>query len=396
MCVFVASALAGVARAESEPGSNSDWGLTQIVDQKVSDSKIVSADQELASAWQARSHQWLAGAPQIFGSYRSDSFDSGRDGSESEAGVSVPLSTRRSRRAAKEVAANVKLRAENYEAQLRLQWAGRLREAYWDTRAAEVRAESAKLALEETQKLHQATVRRVELGDAARNASLLTQRTVAAAESDRVIAEESLLQAERYWVALSGLAQLPSWSPEKPAQKEKDHPAVRGLELEIQRLQAEQLWVQADVANAPRLGVSWFREQGVAANSRQDSTIVSLALPFGQKRFLRPEVADLTAQLARAEWARDQTLMQLKVEQNAAESGLQAAKTKRAHLLNASTASQRYAQQLLRAQELGEANLRDVIRAAEQARDDQTRARLAEIELARSVARFNQSLGVIQ
>lgn len=376
--------------------ATTDVSLSALVEQKVEQSPMVGAAAQHAAAWQRRSRQWLARAPDVYASYRSDSLDASRDGYEAEAGVSLPLASPRGRQAASELGAIVEQRGAVDQALLRLQWSGRLREAYWNAREAAVQAGVAEEALTDVETLHHAVTRRVAAGDAAANDLLLTERAMASARTRVAASAANRAQAMQAWALISGLSGLPDWSAESQAQSFVEHPVLLAANLDIRRLRSELEWVRADTTNAPRLDVSWFREGTPGSRFRQDSTVLSLAVPIGRSQYNRPERAALLAALARAEYSRDQTQLQLSLARQEATSRLKSAEDTLPLLLSASDASQSYAERLKRAQELGQANLVDVIRATERMREDRADARIAEINRSRCVARYNQTLGVIQ
>jgi|GEM_PF-152926 len=365
-----------------------------------------------AVALRGRAEGWLSSNPAGVVTHYNDAPTTADGNREWEAGVELPLwhlGQRAARRALAEAAED---RARSLPEAVRLQAAGRVREALWALALQRNRVALARTELGNARSLADKVQRRLELGDLARTDQLLARERVVAKEGvlERARSRLRVLRAE--YRRITGLDRIPSQydeseavsgalatlaRPRPPSGKTvptTEHPFLRRSAREVEQLKARRELAGLEAAEPPSL-VLGTRQERAADGSKVNSLHASLRVPFGgaQQRAGRRAAVGVDLAAARSRLARQRREIEVALDE--ARQGLSVARrTLRQAREREDIAGQ--SRDLARtAFDAGEYDLIDLVKVQDQyaaARRDRAQQAL---KLKRAIARFHQAAGVI-
>lgn len=343
-----------------------------------------------------RAGRWLAGPPELAGSYKSDAWADDRGLSEAELGVSVPLWLPGQRAASRAYAEDGQARSETGRIALRLALAGELRDSLWRVAASDAEAELARARVAWTRELAEDMARQVKAGEKAETDRLLAVTEQLAAERAAAEAEQTARAAQSLWRRLTGREPLAPEPETVAAAGEPDaHPALAALAAARREAKSALALAEADDRDAPSVGLAATRERAERNLPSESSLTLSFNIPLGARAEQGERHAELAARLAELDAEYVLTRDRLVLERADAERSLAlaeqaarlAAEQRRLALQNRAHAR--------RALGLGEIALLDFNRIDTLAFEAERGARLAELAVGAARARLNQALGVL-
>lgn len=349
-----------------------------------------------AAAWSARGRHWLAAAPAFYFSYLSDRPRDDFGQREYEGGVELPLWRGGQRDAVQALAASATAASSAAAAALRLEVVGLLRGALWDIEGAAVDLAAVRDTVAAGEELLRVVELRAARGDLPLADVLLARAAVLDRRQAVVTAAARLVDTERYYSSLTGLARRPArFAEERSAETElgPNHPLLALADAEVARAEG-----QTDVARRETLGnialtLGPRREYAPYGSVPTDSVALGVRVPVGGSRYGATAQTAAARTAARAATERGQLLRRLDIDLHEAEHTLGVLEEA------AALAAQRRelaAQQTRMAQiafEQGEIELRELIRIQEAEQAANRDAQRFGIEQQRTVAALNQALG---
>lgn len=274
--------------------------------------------------------------------------------------------------------------------------AGEVRDAYWETRIAELEHALTTRKVEEAATLAADVARRVEAGDLAR---VDLNQARGAEQSARAAAAEAELKAFRArqgFEILTGMTAVPAVEETAGAAPAlDDHPQLASRQRAAATARAKLVQAAEDRRDNPEFALGMRRERGAFDQPYDNSLILKFKLPFATDARNRPRIAAANAELieVQAEYGLERARIAAEIE--AARRGFEQAQTIRT-LAAARFALAADTQRLIaRAFALGEIDLFTRLRAENERFDAELGRSRAEAELARAVSRLNQAMGVL-
>lgn len=349
-----------------------------------------------AEAGRAVGESWLAEAPLLGASQRSDRYHDNRGARETELELALPLWLPGQKTARLALADRQIDESEAGLAATRLQLAGELREAVWALARAEAQLAQAGAGLAVAEQLAADVARREAAGDLARTDLLLAQEEVLQARGVLAGAQRAVRQAGENYRYLTGLDGLPVRHEEKPADASPaDHPLRRLAEAERAKARAEMDFVAAGRRDAPELSIGWRQSREVFGGAARDSLAVGIRIPFATESRNAPRLAAANGALIRAEAEARRILAGIERDERYAAGALEQAEQAEAAACARVVASGERLRLLDKAFRLGELPLAERLRAEAAARQANLAAALGRIERLAAIARLNQARGVL-
>ncbi|ALT77562.1 TolC family protein [Paucibacter sp. KCTC 42545] len=384
--------------------------LAQAFEQAWAQQAAAQAAPQWRNAAQGRqqaAQQWLADAPALDLSAKTDRLNRNGGSRDYEAGLSLPLWLP-GERARSQALAGAELNAlESQLAAERLRLAGSLRQAWWawqlskqDQRIAQARhAAAAQLA--------QDVAKRLQAGDLTRADQHQAQAAEAAAQAELAQAAVQRLQAEQALAALglsdilaNGAAELEAEAltearPAAMAELAPEHPALLALRDRAALAQRNAELAATQTRANPELRLSSTRERASFAEPYAQSITVGLRLPLGKSAASQSKQATALAEQLEAQAQLSQQSLALQAELRSAEaqltaSGLAAeAAQRRAELLAATRGF--YAKSFA----LGQSDLPTRLRVEQEAFEAQRLSARARLQAAQAVSALRQAQGLL-
>ncbi|NBC23704.1 MAG: TolC family protein [Gammaproteobacteria bacterium] len=400
----------GLAAAVSEPHGaahheplpeRAALDLATVLDAAVAgypDAALLPARSAQAEAWRDRSASLLADAPSFSFRYQTDRFGDDAGLREYEGGLELPLWRWGERRAARSLAGAANAVAQTAGPGLRWQVAGELRQVLWAMADAEQGLVAARDALDLTAQLAAAVGRRHELGDVPLGDVLLADSAELAAQEAVVDARAALVDAQREYRVLSGLAVRPPFRTEVlsgSAGIPADHPALVVAEAELARARSRAELSRKRALGSPTLllGPRW--ERPPLGDGYDDSVGLTLTVPLPGTAHGRTAAADAQAETAAALAARDRLRRALAMALHEAEHALEVARENLTTARRRAELAARHARMGRTAYEAGEIDLMDLLRLQETAVAARRARDRFDIEMSRQTAAYNQAVGVL-
>lgn len=356
--------------------------------------RTLDARQDEAAAASALANSWLATAPTLGLSERSDRWTDQRLQRETEVSLAAQVLlpgqyTARRRHAARSSEELALLRDR-----ARLAVAGDVRQRLWEAAAArEVLAEKSdrQRHLEE---LRDDVQRRVKAGDLPRSDALLAEQEVLAAANEVTLAKGRAAETMARLAILTGLSELPELDPEPLADAPAaPHLRLRATQASEERAKAAVQLASAGTQSSPTVALSMRRERGPNFAESDRSIAVALQIPLVSATRDRPAAAQAATQLAAASAERREaeaavaaelTLARLQLEN--AHAGLAAA-TRRVEAMREHTAL------FEKAFSQGERSLAELLRSRALTHEAEVALRQQRVAVGLAHAQLNQALG---
>lgn len=376
-------------------------GLKQALDQllqQAPEQALADARQDEARAIQAQADGLLAAPPALtlgaqggrqdggFGEYR-----------EWSAGVDLPLWRPGQTAAQARLASSIDGQVREDRRLLLLELAGQLREAAWQVALAQATAEALQEAVDEARRAQDRLARLVALGERPRADLVTLEGELLNLDQQLAAAQDGHRQALTTWRLTSRQDAPPSLPPqERPADDQpiEAHPLWAQARQTLDRAGAERRAGTLAAGGAPTLGVQ-ARHEEPPGSPALDAISLSLSLPLpweshrqAAESSLRYAETEASVRLVRLE-------RELMLARQQAASGLVSAR-RQAELLDVRARAAREELRLAgRRLEEGEMDTIDYVGVMRRTREAERAARLGKLEVGRSIARHNQTQGVL-
>lgn len=360
----------------------------------------VGALRDEGEATRRQAESLVASDPGLRVKHLSDQATANNGAYEWEAMVELPLWMPGQRTARQAVAAALGEQAETLAGLLRWEMAGRVREAVWNARLTQGRADQAAQALANARALATTVDKRLAAGDLARVDALVAHQAVldreAEHQSARMEAEEALARYRH----LTGQTTLPDDSdeavpPDLSDQLPPDHPLMREADSAVGVARRQRDQARSERTGHPVLSLGTTVTRDARGADQNTALQLELSIPFGLASQSAPSIAAAERVYTEQASERQSLLRQAEAELIAAHLGRRGA----AEALAIAEQRQRAASEAFalvrRAFELGEADLTTLLRAEDSAREANVALELRRLEQGRARARLNQALGVI-
>lgn len=359
-----------------------------------------SADSRRAQlqARERAASSWINGSPSALLAQRSDRFNNNSGMREYEAELELPIWSPGVRGATQRELAAQRLGFEPQQLVARLKLAAEVREAAANLAVARTERDLAERKHSEALVLAQDVERRVKAGDVARVDSLQAQSQVAQAASGREQAQQALSRLQNQWLALTGLAAVPSLEEPMPSANPAiglDHPAIQAAQTRVQAAQAALELSETDKRDPMAVGVGVTRERSAFGAAGETSLRLALKIPFGTDSRNAPRIAAARAELDAAQAEADAVQRQTRGELVSATAELEAARRTQASMAERARLSTEVQGLVAKSYRLGESDLPTRLRAdSEKFEADLSLAR-ARVGMQRAISQLNQALGLL-
>lgn len=359
-----------------------------------------SADSRRAQlqARERAASSWINGSPSALLAQRSDRFNNNSGMREYEAELELPIWSPGVRGATQRELAAQRLGFEPQQLVARLKLAAEVREAAANLAVARTERDLAERKHSEALVLAQDVERRVKAGDVARVDSLQAQSQVAQAASGREQAQQALSRLQNQWLALTGLAAVPSLEEPMPSANPAiglDHPAIQAAQTRVQAAQAALELSETDKRDPMAVGVGVTRERSAFGAAGETSLRLALKIPFGTDSRNAPRIAAARAELDAAQAEADAVQRQTRGELVSATAELEAARRTQASMAERARLSTEVQGLVVKSYRLGESDLPTRLRAdSEKFEADLSLAR-ARVGMQRAISQLNQALGLL-
>jgi len=393
---FLLPALASAQLAAPPLPQASLHTLVESAWQRSPQASTLRARKDEASAEQELARSWLAAAPALGLSQRSDRWTEQRGRQETEVAFSATVWTpgQKARRATYTQAFAAELNAQVQQA--RLEIAGQVRTRLWEALAAQEQVEEKQILQQHLQELAQDVQRRVAAGDLPRSDALLAQQELIIAQSGLIAARGNARAALSRFTVLTGQATLP------PAAAEPAPPPAAAVPVRMQAAQAAEQRARTAIAAAtaqqsaaPTIALTMRRERDSVQGPNDRSIGLALQIPLVGKQRNRPLEAAAATQLATASAELAQTQAQVDAERAVAQDRVHDAQEALQLAEQRAAAAQEHTRLLDKAFALGERSLPELLRSRIQDHEAQLGLRQQRIAVGQALADLNQALGII-
>ncbi|MGA7982939.1 MAG: TolC family protein [Chromatiaceae bacterium] len=362
------------------------------------DQKVLSARGTEVSAFEQRARGLLAGAPAVYGLYRSDAVGSDQGLQEMEADLLLPLWRFGQRGAEQQAAERRRVGLARSRDALALTVAGKVRDAVWEVAFLRNEAQLARKDWETARALQRDVKKRVAAGELAQTDLMLAREETLRKEAAHVKAAAEAEHAMVRYQVLTGLHQLPGNPGETQSSEQAiapSHPLLAEAEASVATARAGLTVASRSAGGSPELMIGGKRERGSSSDSYDNSLQVAVRIPFNIGPAAKPEIAAAGRTLAEADASRLRLQRQLDTELRTADRELE---TINQRLVLAREQNRIAAENLRLARrsfELGESDLVSLLRVQTLAFAAERAEQQLKILRRRAIAKYNQAAGVL-
>jgi outer membrane protein TolC len=326
-----------------------------------------------------------------------DVVGSGDGFQEWEGSIDMPLWLPGQKQAQQALSEKIIAELPAYQAELKLQASGEVRDHIWQVKLAETELAQSKQVWVTAKQLEKDVKARVEAGDLPSTEALLAATNSLEAQSQYVQAESKLAEQLKAYLLLTGTEVIPEQIAESlvtQADISAAHPSLALQDQMISRLQAEVGLAQYVAASNPNLSVGVRRERGDDKESFNHSLGVGISIALDDKRYSQPAIAEASAMLTDAQIARQQLEKHLQQQLHMSRASLASSQAQLDLAVEQDKTTQQYFQLQKQAFYLGELNLVELLRSQTLANESRNRKRQLEVLIEQKTAAVNQALGV--
>ncbi len=259
-------------------------------------------DYAMALSRQARSP--IAGNPALSARYQTDQAGSDVGLREWEAGIELPLWRPGQRKARQQLGERTGSVAEAAANAVRLEVAGKVREAVWMVFMARNNLAQAEHEWQTAQALEQDVRKRVSLGELAKTDLLLAQDETFNKRDVYLNAEAEVAHAVQRYEALTGLRSLPRRKAESKSVLKAvpaDHPLLVYRRAELERTRAQVAVARREGAEPPQVLFGARQEKAGLGADPVNSVGVSVRWPLSSKVQSAPRIRSSQLEVTQAQ-----------------------------------------------------------------------------------------------
>ncbi len=339
----------------------------------------------------------LPSAPAVSVTHQNDTIGGGRGEREWHAELDLPVWQRNQRDNRLKVAEAMQSSNSTIRKSVKLQVAGRLREALWNIAANDNNLSLAINKLEVAKKLQSDVEKRYQAGELARTDAMLAAQEVLRVEKEKVRAEAEVMHARHRYYLLTGLRELPASYEEKQSTLEDYSQSPIWLEAQskVGLAETERDLAQVESRENMRVLLNMRSIKGAFDVTDNESVGVQVRVPFGGDASAAPIRAAAEMVVGNALSQRETMKFELEAAMHEAEHNLSVS---RAELNIASKQNQIAKESLTLAQkafQLGETDLVSLMRVQAQTFEAERAFTTRQIQVQWDIARYNQTVGVL-
>lgn len=356
----------------------------------------IDARRSESGALTGAARRWFSAAPALVFSHLNDDPLDARGQQEYQAGIELSLWRAGQKTAARELATSASAQAGAAADLLRWEIAGMLRTTLWDIAGAENSLALARDAVDIAREVVRVVERRIEVGDLPESDGLLARSALLEKEIAAIDREAELLDAERVYRSLTGIDERPVRFGEPRAERDdfdETHPALAFAEAEIERARANRDLTAKSSRGSPSLAIIPRRQRDPLTAYYNNSVALEFRLPVGGERYGAPQRASASRAVAEAQSRQGLLLRELDLALHEAEHELSVVEQSLDVVARRAALAERQWTTGQAAFELGEIELRDLLRLQENLLTARTDVARFEIRQQRTVAMMNQALG---
>lgn len=395
ICIYAALALISPA-ALSQPNAVELKAAVDAAWQRSPQARALVARRDEMQAGHDAARTWIAGAPTIGLSQRSDRWTERNGERETDVSLSAPVWLP-AQKSARETLARTS--ADTLEAQIaeaKLALAGEVRERFWAVAGAREALLEATDHQHHLEEIAEEVMRRVKAGDLAKVDGLLARQEVLAAQASVSAAQAKVQEALARYQTLTGQQDIPVPQPEPVANAmQEPHPRIVAARAVLQRSAASLEVVNRTRSDPPTVGVSLRQEKDRPATPASRSITLGVQIPIGtaarnrvQETAARTQIETASAEVTQVEATVRADTALAREQLATADQALEAA-AMRADLMREHT------RLIEKAFRLGERGLADLLRSKALSHEAEVGERQQRVAVGLARARLNQALGVM-
>lgn len=392
--------------AQPNLAMSTDTHLTiqQAYQSALKTSPDIQAQEKRLAAFKAKTESislFSAQPPSLEGSYRSDSHYNNQGMREIEIGLSVPLWHWNERQHTQALANKTLEAAQQQLEQQKLDLAGEVRRAYWDTLSAHMDIEIAQVRTTAAEQLLNDVKRRVNAGELAKVDAYQAQALLAEAQTNLSRAIDAFADISTEFSSLTGLpsSALGGIHAEEPPSPEtlrpEDHPTLQWAKTQVQVQTHNTQLVKTQSRNNPELGLALVSERSGFGMDTEKSLRLSGRFPLGNTADHDSRVLEAQAIQLQAELAMNKTERTILAKGRAAAGRLEVFKQIKDSTREQADWLKKTYQLSQKSFELGETDLPTLLRQELQAFEANRLAHKAEVEYAAKLSAYKQALGLL-
>lgn len=373
--------------------------LSQLIEQSLPhypSSQLLDAKALELQALKTHAKGILPSAPSLMLRNQNDRLMSSRGESEWEAGIEMPIWLNGQRKAREAIAA---VSAQNMGADMqnmRLQFAGMVRDALWDMQLMQGLADIAKTKHEAAKQLERDVEMRVKLGDMAQKDGLVAQTETLQAQAERVNAEAEVQHAKFRYKNLTGFNRLPADFIEIKSIKndvEADHPALLNANGKVALSAEKRNLTSIETRDNPTILLGTRSLRGASDTQFNNSIGITVRIPLASETRNAPARAAAALQYAEQQVNLAQLQLLLAAAMHEAEHNLEVGAVQLEVLAKQQSIAQQSLAVTNKAFQAGELDLSDYLRVQTQAFNAERALKNQQIQQLWNTARYNQAVG---
>lgn len=353
------------------------------------------ARQDEAAALRDSARSWIAAAPTLGLSQRSDRWNDRRGESETEVALAASVWLPRQKAARETLAERSAGEAQLQSAHARLAVAGEVRARMWEAAAArEVLAEKRD-HVHHLEALAEDVQRRVKAGELARSDGLLASQELLAARNDVFLAQNAFEEARARFSILTGYEDLPPLEHEPLDAGQPGKLRVQAAQAALQRAEANLALASAARHPPPTVALSVRRERDSQLAEPKRSVGIALQIPLGSQARNRPAETLAATQVAAASAEAAQAEASVTAEAELARRQLETARAALDAALERAAAMREHTRLFETAFQEGERGLAELLRSRALTHEAEVSVRQRRVQLGQAHSRLNQALGIL-
>lgn len=339
----------------------------------------------------------LPSAPAVSFMHQNDGLASGRGEREWHAELELPVWQLNQRDNRLKVAEAMQSSNLANRQSVKLQVAGRLREALWNIAANDNNLSLANNKLQVAKKLQADVEKRYRAGELAKTDAMLAEQEVLRVEKEKVRAEAEVMHARHRYYLLTGLRELPASYAEKQSSMEDYSQSPIWLEAQskVGLAETERELAQVESRENMRVMLNARSIRGAFDIADNESVGVQVRVPFGSDASAAPMRAAAEMVVGNALTEREAMKFELEAAMHEAEHNLSVSRIELAITSKQYEIARESLTLAQKAFQLGETDLVSLLRVQAQTFEAERAYTTRQIQVEWDIARYNQTVGVL-
>lgn len=379
---------------------NPDLRLSDVLEKAFVRAPMQASLQSRAAMVAARNrvaNAMLPAAPAFSLMHQNDSMASARGEREWQAEMELPVWQPKQRDNRMKVAEAMQSTSSAGRDSLKLQVAGRLRDALWDIAMNDNNLSLSANKLQVARKLRTDVDKRYRAGELAKTDAMLAEQEVFRAEKEKLRAEAEVMHARHRYYLLTGLRELPASYEEKLSLLEDYSQSPIWLEAQskVTLAETERELTQLESRESTRVLLNMRSTRGAFDNANNESVGVQVRVPFGYESSAAPARAAAEILVGNALTEREAMKLELEAAMHEAEHNLNVSRAELEIVGRQNEVARASLNLAQKAFDLGETDLVSLLRVQAQAFEAERAFTTQRIQVQWNIARYNQTVGVL-